>query len=352
MPRDLARIRDNMEIKFEMQHWKNTITFRDYSNKAWVNRNIFIKMMTMIDKNSATLKDSYVIVDNCSAHILDSETLDSFSKIKIIYLPPNVTSVFQPCDQKLFYALKRRYRSLLALKKANSITEAYQDLLLSVNELGAVSDEHNAKMKGYLQATLKTKTNNVEMLDLLKQAYAQITRKSIRNCWRDAQLLHPRQTNVLLSLDENEADQNQVDTSNDPIEAPSRLALGFTNFLEMDLDSLDEVETAVRDELDDLQVSVATIAISAINGASTAEVQLEALSDNDIEVEVVVPPLTQHQVNILKELAQFLELNEEDQELQLRIRHKIDDWEAILSRQQRQSNVASFFRSYTNDLED
>ena len=38
----------------------------------------------MIDNHPSTLRDTYVIVDNCSAHVLDSETMGSFTKIKII----------------------------------------------------------------------------------------------------------------------------------------------------------------------------------------------------------------------------------------------------------------------------
>ena len=117
------------------------------------------------------------------------------------------------------------------------------------------------------------------MLQLLKQAYSQITGKSIRKCWRDTGLLHPRQLNALLALDEAEKSQYHVDTSKDPIEPPSRLVLGFSNFVEMNLNSLDVVEAAVCDELDNLSVTIETIAFAALNNSSTAEVQMDNLSD-------------------------------------------------------------------------
>ena len=75
-------------------------------------------MMEIIDRNPATVNDLFVIVDNCFAHILDGETLDSFLKIEIIYLPPRVTSVYQPCDYKLFYAFKHNIQKSFSCKKS------------------------------------------------------------------------------------------------------------------------------------------------------------------------------------------------------------------------------------------
>ena len=96
--------------------------------------------MRMIDQHPSTHPDSYMIVDNCSAHVLDSATLDSFSKIKIVYLPKNSTSVFQPCDQKLFFGIKRKYRNLLAAQKAQSIPNDYHNMLLNINSPNEIND--------------------------------------------------------------------------------------------------------------------------------------------------------------------------------------------------------------------
>ena len=63
------------------------------------------------------------------------------------------------------------------------------------------------------------------------------------------------------------------------------------------MNSLDDVETAVRDELDGLQVLVTTIALAALNDSSTAEEQIAGLSDNEPEIEIIVPPLTQVEVD-------------------------------------------------------
>ena len=71
-----------------------------------MNRFIFDKVLTMIDKHQFTKPNTFVICDNCSAHILDTVTTSHYRKIKLVFLPPNVTYVFQPCDQQLFYSLE------------------------------------------------------------------------------------------------------------------------------------------------------------------------------------------------------------------------------------------------------
>ena len=52
-----------------------------------------------------------LIIDNCPAH----PTIADLSNVKLIFLPPNTTSVSQPMDQGViaFYRLKAFYRRRL-----------------------------------------------------------------------------------------------------------------------------------------------------------------------------------------------------------------------------------------------
>ena len=50
-----------------------------------------------------------LIIDNCPAH---HET-ENFSHVKLIFLPPNATSVTQPMVQDVFKSLKGHYRNWL-----------------------------------------------------------------------------------------------------------------------------------------------------------------------------------------------------------------------------------------------
>ena len=67
----------------------------------------------MIDNHPNTRNNTVVICDNCSVHDFEEYIHLSFHKIIVIYLPPNSTSKYQPCDQQLFWSLKRKYRNRL-----------------------------------------------------------------------------------------------------------------------------------------------------------------------------------------------------------------------------------------------
>ena len=64
--------------------------------------------------------------------MLESEFLDSLNNIHLIFLPPKVTSVYQPCDQQLFYSIESKYRRLLALHKATLFDDDKHELLVSL----------------------------------------------------------------------------------------------------------------------------------------------------------------------------------------------------------------------------
>ena len=50
-----------------------------------------------------------LIIDNCPAHPI----IDNLSHIKLVFLPPNTTSVSQPVDQGIIRCLKAHYRKRL-----------------------------------------------------------------------------------------------------------------------------------------------------------------------------------------------------------------------------------------------
>ena len=60
-----------------------------------------------------------LLLDNCPGHIIKNED----PQIVIIFLPPNVTSVFQPMDMGILFALKCQYKTEILAKLAALIED-------------------------------------------------------------------------------------------------------------------------------------------------------------------------------------------------------------------------------------
>ncbi|CAF0960347.1 unnamed protein product [Brachionus calyciflorus] len=56
-------------------------------------------------------RNSVLLCDNCPAHV-DASNI-KFNHLKIVFLPPNTTSVLQPLDAGIIKAFKANYRNLL-----------------------------------------------------------------------------------------------------------------------------------------------------------------------------------------------------------------------------------------------
>ena len=83
-----------------------------YNLSAWMNGEVSIDYLQKINIELIKQKRSILLfVDNCSAH----PNL-SFSNIKILFLPPNTTSVLQPMDAGIIKWFKGSYRVKLARK--------------------------------------------------------------------------------------------------------------------------------------------------------------------------------------------------------------------------------------------
>ena len=64
-------------------------------------------------------KRKIVLVDNCTAH----PHIKNLKCIKLVFLPPNTTSVLQPMDQGVIRSLKSHYKKQLVMR----ILENYEE---------------------------------------------------------------------------------------------------------------------------------------------------------------------------------------------------------------------------------
>ena len=79
------------------------------NNNMWMTGDLFRTWLADFERDMAK-KNRFivVVVDHCAAYPKDSA--DNLSHIKLVFLPPNVTSVIQPCDMGIIRNLKANYR--------------------------------------------------------------------------------------------------------------------------------------------------------------------------------------------------------------------------------------------------
>jgi len=83
--------------------------------KAWMTSNIFTNELMEWDSELRRNNNRKILllVDNCPAH---PNLNDSLSQIKLVFLPPNTTSILQPLDQGVIRNFKVYYRKSLISK--------------------------------------------------------------------------------------------------------------------------------------------------------------------------------------------------------------------------------------------
>lgn len=94
---------------------KNTVDLPvDYywNKNAWMTTNIFTQVLVRMDDDfSKSGRRILLFMDNCSSHALKPST--DLKSIKIVFLPPNYTSVLQPLDAGIIKNLKHSYHKRL-----------------------------------------------------------------------------------------------------------------------------------------------------------------------------------------------------------------------------------------------
>lgn len=124
------------------------------NKKAWMTSEIFTNWLHKLDKLMTKRKRSIVmIVDNCPAH----PNVPGLKSNKLVFLPPNTTSITQPMDQGVIRNLKLHYRKLIIQKKIRALDSKTE---FSVTVLDA--------------------------LRMLNNAWGRVTTETIANCYKHA----------------------------------------------------------------------------------------------------------------------------------------------------------------------
>ena len=104
-----------------------------------------------------------LLVDNCSAH----GYVEKLKCIEVLKLPPNTTSVIQPCDIGIIRTLKAYCCHKIRAKVIDAIEDGCHGSSINANAI--------AKILSVLDA-----------LHILAGSWNKVTKETIRNCWRKA----------------------------------------------------------------------------------------------------------------------------------------------------------------------
>ena len=79
---------------------KSLGAFWRYNKKAWMNSQIMVEYLNWFNQEMIKQgKKALLLMDNFSAHELGVELAGPLSNVKVMWLPPNATSIHQPLDQ-------------------------------------------------------------------------------------------------------------------------------------------------------------------------------------------------------------------------------------------------------------
>ena len=232
--------------------------------KSWMDSILFEEWVREINKMfQAEERNVLLIVDNCPAH----PTIEGLSNLKLIFLPPNTTSVTQPMEQGVIRCLKAHYRKRLV-------------------KLILCNLDSNKPLP---------KISLITALQLLVSAWNEVSKATIVNCFRKSKI--------------SEKDQkNAVNDEDDPFKEMSE---ELQNLREKDSSLVPENLTA-----EDF-ASMDDVVVSTASHLTDNEILLEALQpdtneegdilDDDEELEKPNKTDVEASIQILKNVSLFSE---------------------------------------------
>ena len=153
--------------------FKNVRAFpADYnaSKNAWMTTKIWSEWLQTWDKSLCLQKRKIaLVVDNCTAH----GDVEGLKCIEIVKLPPNTTSLIQPCDMGVIRTLKAYFRHEMRARIIDAIEDG-SDATVNAN-------------------VVAKKVSVLDALHMLSHSWLRVASNTIRNCWRKAKfVLAPR----------------------------------------------------------------------------------------------------------------------------------------------------------------
>ena len=152
-----------------------TLKLKYYNQaKAWSDSKVFKKWWEAFRLyiRSRTNRKCLLIMDNCGPH--GTELVDPGGQIEVIFLPPNVTSVYQPMDAGVIAMLKKNYRYRLLMRMFD-IFEERQDRREAAKAAKMAAGTMGLN-EGYAPHVF-------DVIEILYEVWNEIPASKIKKCW-------------------------------------------------------------------------------------------------------------------------------------------------------------------------
>ena len=123
-----------------------------------------------------TTKKVLLLLDNCGPH--GEELIDPRGQVKVVFLPPNCTSMFQPMDAGVIAMLKKNYRYALLLRML--------DIFDDRERLRKQAENMRAGTKGLQEGHAP---HLLDVMELLFDVWKKIDPSAINKCWIKSTLI-------------------------------------------------------------------------------------------------------------------------------------------------------------------
>jgi hypothetical protein len=158
-----------------------------------------------------------LIIHNCSSHNCVPRHLEH---VKVLFLPPNTTSILQPLDQGIIHAVKRHYRARVVRRM-----------------LCNIASERDINV------------NILEAMQMFSAAWRALKEEIISNCFRKAGVVYAEDITESEVLDDAETEENWKRLC-EKLDVPT--SVNLTDYVNVDCDVLVQKEITDDEILADI----------------------------------------------------------------------------------------------------
>ena len=283
-----------------------------HSKKAWMTSELLdIWLRQLNSLMSAKNKHIIMLMDNARCH----KIIDTYSHIDIAYLPPNLTSEIQPCDQGIIRSLKCHYKRRLI--------------------------QHTVRAH---DMNIKHEIDIYVAMHWLAEAWDNVTPTTIRNCWVHAGIL-PVSSNATLR---SESEKN-ISVNDDMKKIMDEISTSLTK-MRMDnnvkefIDNDADVATEDPDLETDDPVIIVVKKIDQMKGTDVLEVKDDSEEEEE-EVEAVPTSTKEEAVTMINSLCHYLVCEDDDNKKWLYyLRRKVNDMTSIQPKPTQQQTMDMYLQ--------